>query len=207
MNTTEVKFEGQIKNFEELYNLAKEQFLMYEKVEGIDDWEEYDFSIDCSEDQMKFKDIMQIRFIEELTEASIAMTEECQEHFWEEIGDAINFFLSGYVMAGIDFKKLKDPETILNINNSKFVPKTLEYFSLIVYPVIEKVGYLCNLLKNRPWAQSNYLVSLLDFDERVSELWDEFWSFLSRLGVNPKDVFGMVYKKYIVNVDRVGSGY
>ena len=84
MNTTEIKWNHEIKSFDELFKAAKEQFLMYEKLEGIDDWEKYDFSIDCSADQMKFKDMLQIRFIEELTEASIAMDEE-GEHFWEEI--------------------------------------------------------------------------------------------------------------------------
>ena len=62
-----------------------------EKIEGIANWKEYSFSIDCAQDQMKFKDMLQIRFIEELTEASAA---EEYEHFWEEITDALNFFLS-----------------------------------------------------------------------------------------------------------------
>lgn len=210
MNTTEVKYNNNIKSFKELYKYARKQFLLYEKLEGIDDWEKYDFSIDCSEDQMKFKDMLQIRFIEELTEASISINEP-EEHFWEEIGDAINFFLSAFVMVGVDFKSLKNPEELLysdkEITHGIMKKPTYKKFSKEVYPTIESVGYLCNLLKNRPWAQSNYLVSLLDFDERLNRLWNNFWIFLGNMQIQPEDVFELFWRKYQVNLFRIKTGY
>ena len=209
MNTTEIKYNNNIKSFEELYKYARKQFLLYEKLEGIDDWEKYDFSIDCSEDQMKFKDMLQIRFIEELTEASISL-EEPEEHFWEEIGDAINFFLSAFIMAGIDFNSLTSPEELLYIDENKcriMEKPTYSEFSMRVYPTIESVGYLCNLLKNRPWAQSNYLVSLLDFEERIGYLWTDFWQFLGSMKIQPEDVFELFWRKYQVNLFRIKTGY
>ena len=209
MNTNDVKFNGEIKSFDELYKAAKDQFVMYEKLEGIDNWEDYDFSIDCSCDQLKFKDMLQIRFIEELTEASIAMDEN-EEHYWEEIGDALNFFLSSYVMLGVDFNKLTSPESIL-VNHTRafrrIKPVYKDEYSTHVYPIIEKVGYLCNLLKNRPWTQSNFLVSITDFDERLNELWVEFWSFFNYMRVSPTEVFEMFWKKYQVNIHRIETGY
>ena len=210
MNTVEVTYNNNIKSFEELYYHANKQFLLYESLEGIDDWEEYNFSIDCSEDQMKFKDILQIRFVEELTEASVSL-EEPDEHFWEEIGDSINFFLSAFTMLGVDFSTLPDPQEYLysdEISDNKVMEKpSYEKFSLSVYPVIEGVGYLCNLLKNRPWAQSNYLVSLLDFDERLLLLWKSFWIFLGGMKIQPKDVFELFWRKYQVNLFRINTGY
>ena len=209
MNTTEVRFNDEIKSFDELFSAAKDQFLTYEKLEGINNWEEYNFSIDCSADQMMFKDMLQIRFIEELTEASIAMDEN-EEHFWEEIGDALNFFLSAYVMLGVDFNKLPSPDTLLvNYSHSMRKHKTIykDEYSIHVYPIIEKVGYLCNLLKNRPWAQSNFLVSMVDFNERLESLWVEFWRFLDYMRVSPHDVFEMFWKKYQVNLHRIRTGY
>lgn len=206
MNTTEIKYNGEIDSFDKLYSMAMDQFVMYEKLEGVEDWSSYDFSIDCSEDQMKFKDMLQIRFIEELTEASIAMYEP-EEHFWEEIGDALNFFLSAYCMLGVDFKSFESPSIYLGVGCNKEVPKDRDDFAIRVYPVIEQVGYLCNLLKNRPWAQSNYLVSLTDFDERLSDLWTIFWVFLAHMKLTKEDVFEMFYKKYKVNEHRVRTGY
>jgi len=209
MNTTEVKFNNEIKSFDELFKCAKEQFIMYEKLEGIEDWDAYNFSIDCSADQMMFKDMLQIRFIEELTEASIAMNEN-DEHFWEEIGDALNFFLSAYCMLDIDLSKLPNPDKILNRYyhaHSKIKICTLNEYSIRVYPIIEKVGYLCNLLKNRPWAQSNFLVSMIDFNERLEDLWVTFWEFLNYMRVSPTEVFEMFWKKYQVNLHRIRTGY
>lgn len=210
MNTTEIKYNNNIKNFKELYKYAKKQFILYEKLEGIEDWKAYDFSIDCSEDQMKFKDMIQIRFIEELTEASKSM-DEPDEHFWEEIGDAINFFLSSFVMLGINLNKLQNPEELLynDIKNTNkiMVKPTYKRFSIWVYPVIENVGYLCNLLKNRPWTQSNFLVSMVDFDERLNLLWKSFWVFLGNMKIQPKDVFELFWRKYQVNLFRIKTGY
>lgn len=206
MNTTDVKYNGQIKSFEEMLVLAREQFEEYEKIEGIDDWSKYDFSIDCSCDQMKFKDMLQIRFIEELTEASTAI-DDCEEHFWEEIGDALNFFLSAYIMCGADFNKLKDPQKFLPLYGIKERITSTSKFSLEAYPVIEAVGSLCNLLKNRPWTESNFLVSIYDFNIRLSHLWDRFWIFMGNMNLTRDDVFEMFYKKLKVNEHRRSTGY
>ena len=209
MNTTEVSYNNEITSFHDLFKMAKDQFLDYEKIEGIDDWEAYDFSIDCAEDQAKFKDMLQIRFIEELTEASLSIPEP-DEHFWEEIGDSLNFFLSAYIMAFGDLEeRFISPKEILRpkLPYGKEKVKSLYDFSVMAYPVIEKVGALCNLLKNRAWAQSNYLVSLQDFNERADELWLSFWKFMRDLWLSPEDVFELFYRKYMVNQFRISTGY
>lgn len=205
MNTTEIVYNNNIKSFKELYKLAMKQFVHYEEVEGIN-WKEYDFSIDCAEDQMKFKDMLQIRCIEELTEASMAM-EEPDEHFWEEIGDSMNFFLSAFCMLGVDMSKMSDPSKFLKKKSHKVKP-SLETFSSISYVmVIERIGYLCNLLKNRPWTETNFLVSMTDFDGRLTELWESFWRFLGFMGLSSEDVFEIFYKKYKVNEFRRSTHY
>ena len=110
-SATKTKLDFPKTQYDDLYKYAMKQFIEYEKLEGINNWKEYDFSIDCSNDQMKFKDMLQIRCIEELTEATHAM--DNKEHFFEEMTDATNFFLSAYCMLGIDFKDFDD-EAILN---------------------------------------------------------------------------------------------
>lgn len=204
MNTLEVKLKYHIKTWADFYKLAKKQFLAYEKLEGIENWKEYDFSIDCAEDQIKFKDMLQIRFIEELTEASDALDEP--EHFLEEITDALNFFISAYLMLNMDFKDLPNPEPYLPFEYNLKVPD-MEEMSLLTYPLIHKVGYLCNLLKNRPWAQSNYLVSMLDFKTRLIELWKAFWKYIGTFGINKETLFELFERKVIVNEWRMKTGY
>lgn len=213
MNTLDVKKVVEIHNFDELYSWAKEQFLAFEVVEGIipetevdleKAWESYDFCIDCPKDQLKFKDMMQIRFIEELTEASVDM--ENKDHFFEEITDALNFFLAGYIMLGVDMKKLFDPNMLLSHEDSPIVPDR-DTFSRNAYYVVEAVGYLCNLLKNRPWSQSNYLVSMVDFNERLENLWVCFWHFLGNLGLSSERLFDLFARKLSVNLFRIRSKY
>ena len=205
MNTTEIKRKYIINSFEDLYKYANKQFIEYEKLEGINNWKEYDFSIDCSQDQMKFKDMLQIRCIEELTEATHAMDNE--EHFFEEITDAINFFLSAYCMLGVDFNDFENVESILsNYGRLKALPvynDCAKYF----YYIIDDIGDLCNLLKNRPWAQSNYLVSIYDFEERLKKLWNTFWNTIGWLGIKKEQLFEMFERKYLVNAWRMKTGY
>ena len=203
MNTLEIKYQGKIKSWEDFVKTAKQQFINYEKLEGRN-WKEYDFSIDCSEDQMLFKDMLQIRCIEELTEASVAFKEEDKEHFFEEITDALNFFISACVMVNYKFKKPK----IFDV----YYPERFSYLDEldihhIFYVVIEKIGYLCNLLKNRPWAQSNYLVSMLDFNERLDDLYDTFWDMLESMGLNLNKIYELFERKYEVNKWRIQTGY
>ena len=206
MNTTEIKIKYKINSFEDLYKYANKQFLEYEKIEGIDNWKEYDFSIDCSQDQMKFKDMLQIRCIEELTEATHAMDNE--DHFWEEITDSINFFLSAYCMLGVDFNQFESAEDILNgFGIRAFEDIDYDMCSKFFYHIVDDIGDLCNLLKNRPWAQSNYLVSMYDFDKRLKKLWITFWERMGVLGLKPKQLFELFERKYEVNRFRIKSGY
>ena len=204
MNTLEVKVKGLIKNWDSFYKEGKKQFLAYEKIEGISNWKDYDFSIDCSEDQIKFKDMIQIRFIEELTEASSSLNEP--EHFWEEITDRLNFFISSFIMLNTDFKKLPNPEKYLSKRDKRKIPN-FKKFSILTYPLIHNVGKVCNLLKNRPWAMSNYLVSLYDFDKNLEILWISFWKYLGKLGIDKNTLFDLFERKILVNQWRMKTGY
>lgn len=212
MNTLEIKINHKIKNLDDLYKYAYKQFIEYEKIEGIDNWKKYDFSIDCSDDQMKFKDMLQIRFIEELTEATLAINEP--EHFLEEITDALNFLLSSYLMIlGPSIKeKMVSPEIILNrIKNPLKLNYLLKFqqskIKAYFYTLVEDVGSLCNLLKNRPWAQSNFLVSMEDFNERLKILWRDFWLTMKLFGLDCNTIYELFERKYLVNKWRIKTGY
>ena len=203
MNTLEINYKGKIKSFSDLFKFAKKQFVEYEKLEGRD-WKEYDFSIDCAEDQMLFKDMLQIRCIEELTEATEAIDDK--DHFLEEVTDAINFFLSSYCMLDVNFDEFMDLDELLKDNINPYVI-TYEDCAYYFYLIVQDIGNLCNLLKNRPWAQSNYLVSMVDFNNRLHDLWDTFWKVIWWLGLSSKKVFELFERKYEVNKWRIKTGY
>lgn len=201
MNTIEIKIKGKIKTFKDIFFYAKKQFLAYEKIEGINNLD--DFSIDCAVDQIKFKDMLQIRFVEELCEATEAI--DCKQHFYEEVTDAMNFLLSTYIMAGIDLNTLPDPNKLIISEGN--IPTTESECALLFFPLIFRCGMICNLLKNRPWAQSNYLVSLLDFNNEIQKLWIQFWEMMGQIGLKEEQLAQLFEQKYEVNKWRIKTGY
>ena len=155
---------------------------------------------------MHSRTLLQIRCIEELTEATQALSDFEEEHFFEEVTDALNFFLSSYCMLGVKFKEFSDPQLILE-DNKRDEPIEYDDCAYYFYLIIQDIGNLCNLLKNRPWAQSNYLVSMIDFNERLHSLWDTFWNVIWWLGLTPEGVFELFERKYEVNKWRIKTGY
>lgn len=208
MNTQEIQVKHHIRSWPEFYDVARKQFLAYEKLEGIPDWEAHDFSIDCADDQARFKDMLEIRFVEEITEAS-ACLDEGIEHFLEEITDSINFLLSAYIMAGYDpLRDLPEIQDFLSLSsNGVKKPGSIDEMAIPAYNLVHRVGWTCNLLKNRPWAQSNYLVDLLQFKERMTDLWIYFWTWIGSLGINKIMLFDLFERKVEVNRFRIKSGY
>lgn len=190
-----------------IYNQHKKMFYKFMELEGISNWKEYNFSIDTAADQTIFKDVLQIRFIEELTEAT---TSGCIiDHFEEEIIDSFNFLLSGLVALDMkleDLPKWKDRKRnklklwfILKYRRNKLNAET--------YKVVEKVGLLTNLLKSRPWAQNQLLVDSMMFNKRLVDLWVQFNEYINWLGIDLDTLYKLWYQKSEINYFRLKTGY
>ena len=199
MNTTEVALEGLVKDYKSFWNITKEQFINYEKLEGRD-WDNYDFCIDTPEDQLLLKDMLQVRMIEELAEAHEAYLLNQEDHYKEEIADAVNFFMAAVHMSGLTFNGFPDKKEVFET----FDPRISLWKE--ASDTIYRVHHLCNLLKNRPWSQSNYLVSLDEYNERWQDLWNSFWTLIFH-HINEIDLFEVVERKYLVNKYRIETGY
>lgn len=190
-----------------IYNQHKKMFYKFMELEGISNWKEYNFSIDTAADQTIFKDVLQIRFIEELTEAT---TSGCIiDHFEEEIIDSFNFLLSGLVALDMKLEDLpawKDRKRnklklrfILKYRRNKLNAET--------YKVVEKVGLLTNLLKSRPWAQNQLLVDSMMFNKRLVDLWVQFNEYINWLGIDLDTLYKLWYQKSEINYFRLKTGY
>lgn len=104
MNTEDFKsfeFKGIESAFQDIF---KKQKLVFEKYMEFEPNKIEDFDINCYSDQQILKDFLQIRFIEELTEAS--EDPDNKDHFLEEIVDALNFLVEAYIIYGWDFDNL-----------------------------------------------------------------------------------------------------
>lgn len=187
------------KPLEHIFKKQKEILHEFMLLEGID-LKTYNFDINCLEDQQLLKDFLQIRFIEELTEASVDM--DNRNHFEEEIIDAFNFLVEAYILYGYSYKDLKswvdfDFEHSQNSNNNVHM----------LYSVVEKVGKTCNLLKNRPWKQSQYLVDLYLFEENLKKIWAFFNKLCSYFNISLDKLFEVWSLKYQVNKFRIRTRY
>lgn len=190
-----------------IYNQHKKMFYKFMELEGISNWKEYNFSIDTAADQTIFKDVLQIRFIEELTEAT---TSGCIiDHFEEEIIDSFNFLLSGLV--ALDMKLEDLPEWKDRKRNKLKLWFILKYrrnkLNTETYKVVEKVGLLTNLLKSRPWAQNQLLVDSMMFNKRLVDLWVQFNAYINWLGIDLDTLYKLWYQKSEINYFRLKTGY
>ena len=209
MNTNDFKpFDYyQEKNpWETIFTKQREIFLRFMEVEGYENFAEYDFDINTLIDQELFKEFMN-RVIEELCEATLDV--EHNDHFVEEIVDALNFLVETYLIYGWTEKDLPPWET--SAARDGFLPnislKNTRDLKANTYTVIEKICATNNLLKNRKWKQTQYLVDLLVFEERFKDVWELFNEYVNWLGISEQLLFSVWSQKFQTNYFRAMSAY
>lgn len=195
MNTQD--FKPFIKSWEEIYALQGELQLMYRPhfKECI-----ANFDINTLEDQELFKKLCW-QIVEELAEAKEAIEEELDsEHFEEELIDAFNFMLELYQLYGMtptfDWTMPKWTQVLED-----------EDFAGDLLTLIGTIGMTANCLKNREWRQSQYLVDLRVFENRLKSIWPAFIVVLYHAGLSETQVKELWSLKYQVNLFRIKSKY
>ena len=195
MNTQD--FKPFIKSWEEIYALQGELQLMYRPYfkERI-----ANFDINTLEDQELFKKLCW-QIVEELAEAKEAIEEELDiEHFEEELIDAFNFMLELYQLYGMT------PTFVWTLPKWAQVLED-EDFAGDLLTLIGNIGMTANCLKNREWRQSQYMVDLVVFEERLWNIWAMFAMLFGSIGVTEDKVRELWSLKYQVNLFRIKSKY
>lgn len=195
MNTQD--FKPFIKSWEEIYALQGELQLMYRPYfkERI-----ANFDINTLEDQEFFKKLCW-QIVEELAEAKEAIEEELDvEHFDEELIDAFNFTLELYHLYGMT--------PSFDWTLPKWAPILEdEDFAGDLLTLIGNIGMTANCLKNREWRQSQYLVDLVVFEDRLKRIWSSFVIMFEHLDLSENRVKELWSLKYQVNLFRIKSKY
>lgn len=194
MNTQD--FKPFIKSWEEIYALQGELQLMYRPYfkERI-----ANFDINTLEDQELFKKLCW-QIVEELTEAMEAAEKPDDEHLAEELIDAFNFMLELYHLYGMT------PTFDWTLPKWAQIMK-VEFWSADMLALIGTIGMTANCLKNREWRQSQYLVDLVVFEDRLKWIWTYFVIMFEHLGLSETRVKELWSLKYQVNVFRIKSKY
>lgn len=195
MNTQD--FKPSTKSWEEIYALQGELQLRYRPYfkERI-----ANFDINTLEDQELFKKLCW-QIVEELAEAKDAIGEELDtDHFDEELIDAFNFTLELYQLYGMtpsfDWTL---PKWAQDLEDGDFAEDLLT--------LIGNIGMTANCLKNREWRQSQYLVDLVVFEDRLKGIWTSFVIMFEHLGLPENRVKELWSLKYQVNLFRIKSKY
>lgn len=195
MNTQD--FKPFIKSWEEIYALQGELQLMYRPYfkERI-----ANFDINTLEDQELFKKLCW-QIVEELTEAMEAKDKNEKDHVLEELIDAFNFMLELYQLYGMapDFAWGHTYGFRKDIADENFEENILE--------LIKTIGLAANCLKNREWRQSQYMVDLVVFEDRLKWIWTYFVLMFEHLGLSENRVKELWSLKYQVNLFRIKSKY
>lgn len=161
------------------------------------------FDIDCHEDQEIFKKYCW-RITEELGEALEAAYNREKQHVLEEFIDAFNFTIELFLLIGWEpYKQLEPQGVVAYQNKDVHVGLTAECMQEIVYDLT-----MCaNLLKNRQWRQSQYLVDMHVFEKRMQTLWRTIFIAAGDLGLTEKDLYDLWTLKYQVNKFRIETKY
>lgn len=195
MNTQD--FKPFIKSWKEIYALQGELQLMYRPYfkERI-----ANFDINTLEDQELFKKLCW-QIVEELTEAMEAKDKNEKDHVLEELVDAFNFMLELYQLYGMapDFAWGHTYGFRKDIADENFEENILE--------LVKTIGLAANCLKNREWRQSQYLVDLVVFEDRLKWIWTYFVIMFEHLGLSENRVKELWSLKYQVNLFRIKSKY
>lgn len=193
MNTQD--FKPFIKSWEEIYALQGELQLMYRPYfkERI-----ANFDINTLEDQELFKKLCW-QIVEELTEAMEAKNKNEKDHVLEELIDAFNFMLELYQLYGMT--------PTFDWTLPKWAQVLEEDFAGDLLTLIGNIGMTANCLKNREWRQSQYMVDLVVFEDRLKWIWTYFVIMFEHLGLSETQVKELWSLKYQVNLFRIKSKY
>ncbi|MBW2982613.1 dUTP diphosphatase [Candidatus Woesearchaeota archaeon] len=181
-----------------MFAQQRELLLEYLKVENIS---VDSFDINTLEDQQILKDFLEIRVVEELTEAYEAYKNIEAQHYKEEIVDAFNFLMEAYIIYGWDYTELSK----ISIDDPCWVDDE-DTIKSSMWSVTYSIGMTCNKLKNRLWKQSQYLVDLLEFEKRFRKVWSEFFD-LVQINMSIEELYKEWSKKFQVNKFRLESKY
>lgn len=151
-----------------------------------------DFDIDTLESQEIFKTYCW-RIVEELSEARETHD---KNHLHEELIDGFNFLVELYLLCGLSYRHVKTE-----------VQTTIGNLDEKILKLITDLGLTANLLKNRKWRRSQYLVDQKIFKKRLLSLWPNYIDLLGTAGLDIKEIQKLWSLKHQVNLFRIETNY
>lgn len=197
--------------------LLSKQAELVTKYKDIEKMPKLPMAIDTHEAQTWVKDFFW-RVTEELAEAIEAFEKDEEDHFLEELSDALHFYLEIFIL--IDYRpQYKDDahleSMIQQITELKKRAREgrgewsiQSDYEEIAYECIYHMGLAANCLRNKKWKQSQVFVDKEKFYSLLSTGFIHLLSLMIYAGVTTKfDLLNLYYKKFQVNQFRQESKY
>ena len=184
-----------------LLDSQRELVEKYKVIEGMPD---PPMDINTKETQIWVKDFLW-RVTEELMEAYEAYSDGDNEHYLEELSDALHFYLEVFIL--IDHYPRFD-DVLLETMISRAPDDISDSIGDLMLLVVYHMGLAANFLRNKKWKQTQVFV---DKDRFYEELDLGFYDLIDLLivsGIGCKyDLLNLYYKKFQVNQFRQRSRY
>jgi len=181
----------------------------YAEIEGMGDLlETRNTNLDTLNGQVWIKDFSW-RVTEELTEAfeGIEFPEMFDEqHYWEEVTDALHFFVELCIIAGYEAKDLP-AVPMAKAREYTLSPKMDGSVRYDIFQTILYLGLACNCLKNKKWKQTQMLTDRKKFKMYIDQAWRNLIDIYLSAGLSLQDVYNLYFKKNAVNTFRQNSKY
>ena len=174
--------------------------------------------------QLRFKDFAW-RVTEELTEATLALGEKNENHYLEELIDAVHFSVELLIMCGMfpltseialeiaepgrpsgDSLERAFAGSKVWLHHSQAREDSVG-LKMLTYVAIEKLGEAMNRLKLKPWKATAILTDQKAFQQSLAEFFAALIDLLKASGFNAKTATQMYLNKNAVNQFRIGSNY
>lgn len=148
-----------------------------------------------------------------------------RENTLDEVSDVIGFLISLRILVGLPSIS---PQELLMYANTCDVEQRLIYSQFFhwdtdtnsykssynkvnsveyIFKPVYKMFMVCNLLKNRPWKQSNHMLDKKVFIRKFEESFYCYLLMIINLGFSGKELLDSYTKKYDKNILRIKSNY
>jgi len=131
-------------------------------------------------------------------------TEVSIRHFFEELADALHFLVEASIIVGLEPRTeveiLFGPPLKFNANDDLNIEE-------LIADIIFSMGFAANVLKNKPWKQTQMPTDIEKFKNKLIATWRRFVILWQELGCSQEDVYVLYIKKHNVNVWRQNTNY
>lgn len=204
--------------FENQKELMDKYHPIEHKVLGIDALNikcESESSIDSPVIQLKIKDHLW-RVVEEVAE-SLEASQDSYVHQIEELSDALHFMVEFMIFVGIEYDKLPLLDDVHEFVKKQLIEYSQEgevdqnfHYIMVKTTYLEvfyRLGLIGNCLKNKPWKQSQMRTDYKKFYDCSIDAFEALINLFCILGLTPRDIYDIYFKKSEVNRFRQRSKY